>query len=130
MNIDKLGGKELRELFQKMIGAPTESQNYDWMRRKIRASRRFQNGDGAAAKTTPAAKPAAKKAERDPRLPNPGSLIKKTYHGKELVVKVLADGFEFHGKRWKSLSGIAEHVADGQSRSGFDFFKLNKKAKA
>ena len=38
---------------------------------------------------------------------------------------VLADGFEFEGERYKSLSAVAKAVT-GQHCNGFSFFKLTK----
>ena len=68
----------------------------------------------------------AKKANRDPRLPIPGSVITKTYKGKKLEVKALEKGFEYKGKVYRSLSAIAKDIT-GNIWNGFLFFGLNKK---
>src|SRR5690242_5179539 len=62
-------------------------------------------------------------AETDPRLPFVGSEIAREYKGRRIVVKVLAGGFEFEGKIYKSLSAIAREVT-GTKWNGFLFFGL------
>ena len=47
---------------------------------------------------------------RDPRLPEPGTVITRTHGGKEHKVKVLADGFEYRRKRHRSLSRVAREI--------------------
>ncbi|MCB9772628.1 MAG: DUF2924 domain-containing protein [Candidatus Omnitrophica bacterium] len=65
----------------------------------------------------------AKKSNRDPRLPIPGTIIAKLYKGKKLEVKVLEKGFEYKGKVYRSLSAIAKDVS-GNIWNGFLFFKV------
>lgn len=57
------------------------------------------------------------------RLPMPGTIITKSYKGQEVAVKVLAEGFEYNGKTYKSLSRIAKEIS-GVHQSGFVFFGL------
>ena len=66
--------------------------------------------------------------QRDPRLPQVGSLLTKTYKGKKLHVKVTEEGFEYDGKRYRSLSGIARAVT-GATWNGFLFFGLTPRPK-
>lgn len=68
----------------------------------------------------------AKKANRDPRLPIPGTIIAKVYKGKKLEVKALEKGFEYKGKVYRSLSAIAKDIT-GNIWNGFLFFGLCKK---
>lgn len=63
------------------------------------------------------------KSARDARLPIPGTVIKKVYKNKPLEVKVLDKGFEYNGKVYRSLSGIAKEVT-GMVWNGFLFFGL------
>lgn len=63
------------------------------------------------------------KSNRDARLPIPGTIISKVYKDKKLEVKVLAKGFEYKGKVYRSLSGIAKEVT-GMTWNGFLFFGL------
>ncbi len=62
-------------------------------------------------------------APRDPRLPGAGTILAKQ-RGKEThEVTVLADGFEYKGEKYRSLSKIARLIT-GVSWNGFAFFGL------
>jgi hypothetical protein len=60
---------------------------------------------------------------RDPRLPLPGTVLAREFQGRNVVVKVLDNGFEFDGHRYKSLSAIAQEVT-GSKWNGFLFFGI------
>lgn len=62
---------------------------------------------------------------RDNRLPVPGSILTKTYHGKTIEVKVVDNGFEYEGKVFKSISRVAMTIVKRQI-SGYVFFGLTK----
>ena len=61
----------------------------------------------------------------DHRLPPPGTIITRAYKGTTLRVMVRADGFEFEGERYKSLSALAK-VITGQHCNSFRFFQFGK----
>ena len=63
--------------------------------------------------------------ERDSRLPAPGSIITKTYHGQSIEIKVLENGFEYQGKTYKSISRVAMEIVK-RPISGYVFFGLSK----
>lgn len=65
-------------------------------------------------------------ADWDPRLPPPGNYIERLHKGRMIRVLVLTDGFEFEGKRFRSLTAIAKEVS-GCSYNGFVFFRLGRK---
>jgi hypothetical protein len=58
---------------------------------------------------------------RDPRLPSPGTILKRVHDGVEHQVKVLADGFEYRGEQYRSLSKVARTIT-GTPWNGFLFF--------
>jgi hypothetical protein len=62
--------------------------------------------------------------KRDCRLPEPGTLVTREFKGRTFVVKVLADSFEYEGRRYTSLSAIASQIT-GTRWNGFAFFALN-----
>jgi Protein of unknown function (DUF2924) len=66
--------------------------------------------------------------DRDPRLPPVGTELERVYHEQVLRVTVLANGFEFHGKQYASLSAIAHRVT-GTRWNGFHFFGLRQEWK-
>lgn len=63
----------------------------------------------------------------DTRLPEVGSQIIRKHKGRTVAVTVLADGFEYEGERYRSLSAIAKAVT-GSHINGFRFFRLEDKA--
>ena len=68
----------------------------------------------------------ARQPLRDPRLPRPGSTLTRRYRGYEIRVTVLADGFEYDGRHYASLSALAREVT-GQRWNGLLFFGLTKR---
>jgi hypothetical protein len=58
---------------------------------------------------------------RDPRIPPAGTMLRRTFQGRVVEVKVLAEGFEFEGCHYLSLSAIASKVT-GTRWNGFTFF--------
>ncbi|UCC31464.1 MAG: DUF2924 domain-containing protein [Phycisphaerales bacterium] len=60
---------------------------------------------------------------KDPRLPPPGGQITRKYKGRIILVTVLADGFEYLGERYRSLTAVAKAVT-GSHMNGFRFFGL------
>ncbi|HEY8851369.1 MAG TPA: DUF2924 domain-containing protein, partial [Gemmatimonadaceae bacterium] len=59
--------------------------------------------------------------QRDARLPASGSLLTRRLNDRQIVVKVLADGFEFESRHYRSLSAIAREVT-GTRWNGLLFF--------
>ena len=64
----------------------------------------------------------------DTRLPPPGSLLRRQFKGKTVLVKVLPAGFEYEGRVFGSLSPIANEVT-GSNCNGFVFFGLARTAR-
>jgi hypothetical protein len=65
----------------------------------------------------------------DPRLPPPGTLLRRRYKGMVLQVQVQEDGFVFDGQRYPSLSAVAKAIT-GSHCNGFLFFRLIPKGAA
>lgn len=92
-----------------------------------------------ATKTTKSKKPAAKPRPearcrasdpgqdhgppRDPYAPAVGSTLKRSFKGNDIAVKVTADGYQFDGQTFGSLTAVARHIT-GYAISGPVFFKL------
>jgi Protein of unknown function (DUF2924) len=67
--------------------------------------------------------------QRDARLPASGSLLTRRLNDRQIVVKVLAEGFEFESRRYRSLSAIAREVT-GTRWNGLLFFGLTERRDA
>jgi hypothetical protein len=66
----------------------------------------------------------------DDRLPMVGQVITRPiYKGREIVVTVKENGFEYDGETYRSLSAVAKAVT-GTHCNGFAFFNLNKNRNA
>jgi len=76
----------------------------------------------------PQAEPAPVVAQpHDDRLPPVGTVLTRTYKGAVLKVTILADGFEYDGEKYQSLSAVAKKVT-GSHCNGFAFFHLKRAA--
>jgi hypothetical protein len=62
----------------------------------------------------------------DGRLPQPGTLLTRRHQGREVVVKVLDEGFEYQSQHYRSLSAIALAVT-GTRWNGLLFFGLTER---
>ncbi len=60
----------------------------------------------------------------DPRTPVVGTRLIREWDGIEHTITVLRDGFEWQGRRYKSLSAIARAIT-GTRWNGFRFFGLS-----
>ena len=83
---------------------------------RVTAPTRQRTTDGATTRTIEC--PVAPS-----RIPLPGTLLTRQYKGQLIQVRVLADGFEYLGDRFRSLSAIAKQIT-GSHCSGNRFFQL------
>jgi hypothetical protein len=141
---------ELREKFGAVLGYATGSRNRQFLMRKITwgiqarkwgdispaarqrahelADLRFLRTRMARELQVPVAEGTCVvrkkvKLSRDPRIPMSGCLLTKDWGDKRIEVRILDDGFEFEGRRYRSLSAIAKEVT-GTNWNGFSFFGL------
>ncbi len=143
---------ELRIEWAKLYGEPTRSRNRDYLWKRLawrlqelahgglsdRAKQRIEElaPDGFVRARTPnvavpATDPApSQRSSRDPRLPSPGTVITKTYKGRELRVVLREDGVEFDGAMYPSLTALAKHVTGSKSINGKLFFGLTKRKRS
>jgi hypothetical protein len=147
----KMTMRELRGRYAECFGEETRANNKSWLVKRIawrlqanaegdlteRARQRAAElaDDADLRRSPPKAKEIPPPEQRtrimplsvglEHRLPPPGTIITRLYKGELLQVRVLADGFEFDGERYKSLSAVAKAVT-GQHLNGYAFFKLPK----
>jgi len=139
---------ELRIEWQKLYGEPTRSRNRDYLWKRLawrvqelahgglsdRAKQRIEElapDSFVRARTPNVAVPATdpapvRRPQRDPRLPSPGTLLTRQYHGNEIRVLVLDNGYEWEGQHYRSLSAVARAVT-GQRWNGLLFFGLTER---
>lgn len=135
---------ELRERYAEVFGEEPRSRNKDYLwkrvafriqelaeggvseRARLRAEELARDADlrvrpprRGAAGAGPVTRP------RDPRLPPVGGELKRLFNGKEHVVRVLEDGFEYEGRPFASLSAVARAIS-GTRWNGFLFFNLGE----
>ena len=151
--LEKLSVGELADRYREVFGVPTRTRNKNYLRKKVgwriqelaegglsaRALakieelaplapvrwRSTQLGAGPAVAVVEAPRP---DASRDPRLPPPGAVLVRVHNGVEHRVTVLADGFEYRGERFQTLSHLARVIA-GTPWNGYLFFGLKRRAR-
>ncbi|MFO0903724.1 MAG: DUF2924 domain-containing protein [Pirellulales bacterium] len=149
--MERMTVDQLRSKFTEVFGEGTNSRHKQWMIKRIawrmqanvegglseRALRRAMElaNDADLRLTAPRErKPAADAEERTVSVaaaiqPStsllPGTMLKRDYKGRTIRVTVLADGFEFEGERYKSLTAVAKAVT-GKHWNGFHFFGLRR----
>lgn len=89
---------------------------------RIIAPKGFLDRHGASIEAT-----ASDEAQRDQRLPAPGTLLRRQWREKTIVVEVLPQGFRYENRLYSSLSAIASAVT-GVRWNGLAFFGLTGKA--
>lgn len=70
-------------------------------------------------------KPQRKARIADPRKPVAGTKLVREWNGVEHAVTVLRDGFEWQGRKYKSLSAVARAIA-GTRWNGWRFFGMRQ----
>ena len=81
---------------------------------------------GDAATKLDAALSTATTEPPDPRVPPVGTVVRRVFDGKTHEVTVCVEGFEYEGRKYKTLSAIANQIA-GSRWNGFLFFGLKKR---
>jgi Protein of unknown function (DUF2924) len=146
--LQRLTIKELRARYADAFGESTNSGNRSWLVKRItwrlqalaegglseRAKRRAAElaNDADLRMSPPKVRAAPEETAGrtvtvvlDDRLPLPGTIITREYKGGVVQVQALANGFEFEGEVYKSLSAVAKAIT-GSHCNGFHFFRLTK----
>ncbi|MCE5309388.1 MAG: DUF2924 domain-containing protein [Acidobacteriales bacterium] len=61
--------------------------------------------------------------DADARRPLPGVVLEREYKGQTIIVKVAEGGYDYNGRRYRSLSAIAKDIT-GTKWNGYLFFHL------
>jgi hypothetical protein len=130
----------LRARYREVIGLEVRTNNRAFLIRRIAHALQLRAEALAPtdAPTSPPSEPSAAPAraaarpeatERDQRLPPPGTALERHHDGKTVRVMILEDGFEYEGRRYRSLSAIAREVT-GTIWNGLLFFNLVRRKPA
>ena len=150
--LQRLSVKDLRGRYAEVFGEATNAKNKAWLVKRVawrlqalaegdlseRARQRaaaLANDADLRLNPPKALAPAPAAEERtqtrtlrfqaDDRLPPPGTVLTRTYKGETLQVMVLADGFEYQGQVYASLSAVAKAIT-GSHCNSFLFFRLGQ----
>ncbi len=145
--LQKLSVGDLRERYTQLFRETTQARNRPWLIKRIiwrmqsleqggLSERAIQRAKELAATsdlrvTAPKARGTTEGSTTrtvecsvaPSRTPLLGTLLTRHYKGQLLQVRVLANGFEYLGDHYKSLSAVAKHVT-GSHCSGNRFFQL------
>src|SRR5713101_3294855 len=125
----------LKTKYREVFGEESKSSNKHFLFRRI-AWRLQANAEGDLSER--ARRRAAeiaddrdlrRRAPKDYRWPAPGTLLTRRVGDRQIVVKVLTDGFEYESRRYRSLSAIARE-ATGTRWNGLLFFGLTERRDA
>lgn len=152
--VAQMGTAELRTLYRDLLGSDVPASNSELARRKIAWHIQVEKEGGLPESVRQHALGIAREStlnvrldesldrrrqglalrhavtsrvvsDHDSRIPMPGSLLVKQYHGRAVVVRVLTSGFEYDNRKFSSLSAVAKEIT-GTQWNGFAFFGLAK----
>jgi hypothetical protein len=150
--LQRMAVQQLRGRYAEVFGETTNAKNKAWLVKRVawrlqalaegdlpeRARKRAAVLANDAdlrlnPPRTPAPAPAAEdrtqtrtlRFQADDRLPPPGTVLTRKYKGETLQVMVLADGFEYAGQVFASLSAVAKAIT-GSHCNGYLFFRLGQ----
>ncbi|MCZ2343927.1 MAG: DUF2924 domain-containing protein [Bacteroidales bacterium] len=140
--------RQLVDRYEVVFGEPTGGRNKDWLVKRIAWRLQAEAEGGLSERARERAAELARDADlrttapkshpvpvsqnpeepvvpvlKDPRLPPPGTVLTRTCKGTEIRVTVRANGIEYAGTIYPSLSAAAK-AASGSHVNGFVFFKL------
>ncbi len=135
----RLTATEARQRYAVVFGRSTRSRNGAWLRSAL-ARRLAEEHADALADATPRQRRNLERAiaaldrppppralpPRDPRLPAPGTVLRRRHQGREVEVRVLARGFEALGHCYASASALARAVT-GQRWNGLLWLGLRRR---
>ena|SRR5713226_10681639 len=138
----RLTTAQLKRRYQQVFGEATKSNNKPYLLKRIAYRLQEKKYGGLSAGARQRAEQLAKDApirrrpdlkkgmglltpegRRDPRLPKVGTVLRREFGGKEHTARVLADGFDYRDKHFRSLSALAKAIT-GTSWNGYGFFGL------
>jgi len=130
----KISVVELKQRWETLFGTPAPNNSRSYL--EVRLGNRIQELMlGGLSRDTRRVldllvkeldgKNARKAIMTDPRKPVPGTRLLREWDGAEHSVTVLRDGFDWQGRKFKSLSAVARAIT-GTQWNGYRFFGLRE----
>jgi hypothetical protein len=130
----KMSVVELKQRWEMLFGTPAPNNSRSYL--EVRLGNRIQELMlGGLSRDTRRVldllvkelegKNARKAIMTDPRKPIPGTRLLREWDGAEHSVTVLRDGFDWQGRKFKSLSAVARAIT-GTQWNGYRFFGLRE----
>lgn len=123
---------ELKAQWQALIGTPAPNNSRSFLEQRIAYRIQELTWGGLTKPVTRLLDALADEVEgkkvrhsviSDPRNPVIGTRLVREWDGAEHVITVMKDGFNWQGRRYKSLSAIARDIT-GTRWNGYRFFGL------
>ena len=123
---------ELKTKWQALIGTPAPNNSRQFLEQRIAYRIQELTWGGLTKPVTRLLDALADEVEgkkvrhsviSDPRNPVIGTRLVREWDGAEHVITVMTDGFNWQGRRYKSLSAIARDIT-GTRWNGYRFFGL------
>jgi hypothetical protein len=144
-SLAKMSPSALRQRYTELFGEEPPTLNQAWLAKRIawrlqvqaegdlseRARKRaLELANDADLRLLPPRSLAKRErpdeiTQRDQRLPAVGQVLVRRYKGQAIEVRILADGFEYAGAVYPSLSAVAKAVT-GSHWNGYRFFGLGQ----
>ena len=127
--LQRMDAKELHQQWAAMMDGPPPGSAASLRQRLIHRVQELAFGGLAPAVKATLAKVALRDAGEDKpaeKASIPGTRFIREWHGHRHEVTAVAGGFEYLGKRYRSLTAVAKAIT-GQHRNGKEFFGIGGK---
>lgn len=119
--IARLDRTALKALWEEVLGCPPSTYTSDKLMIRVLASEAQWQASGQSIAAIRARLENALKSEGEKQRAAAGDRLIREWNGREYVVDVIAAGYLWKGKTWRSLSAIAREIT-GTKWSGPRFF--------
>jgi hypothetical protein len=132
--LSEMLGEEVKAEWARRYGAPAPNLSPELLRLGIGYRLQEQKHGGIGRGTRTLLRQVAARARESgdkkpmPRKLTPGTRLVRDWHGEGHTVIVLADGFEYDGQHWKTLTAVARAIT-GTHWNGPRFFGLTQRTK-
>ena len=131
--LQRMDGAELRKQWEVMMGTPPPGSAASLRQRLVHRIQELAYGGLSTATQATLAKVADREtgeAEKSiVKAPTPGTRFIREWRDQRHEVTAIDDGFEYLGKRYRSLTAVAKAIT-GQHTNGQVFFGIKKRERS